>query len=151
MELRESFWEREETTRKRCPAENTLAVFICTLIGNFLKVRWKGMHFIYACIHWWSMPMEHGFKKSQRSPKLILVIASVSKPQTNMLNTTWLGWVWRASEQRRLKILKWINKRCNNKSFLEMNGTLHLVAWSAGGSLDNVLWYFLWDLGFYTF
>lgn len=39
-----------------------LLSFICTLTGKFLKVRWKGMHFIYACIHWWSMPMEHGFK-----------------------------------------------------------------------------------------
>lgn len=42
----------------------------CTLSGKFQKASRNLMHFIYACIYQWSVPMEHGLKKSTEKSKV---------------------------------------------------------------------------------
>lgn len=69
------------------------------LNGWFWEAHWYFMLNIYACIYQWSVPVEHGLKNPQRSPELILVIASI---QPFIFCMSWLGWAWRTWEQRRL-------------------------------------------------
>lgn len=100
--------------------------FHCVLSDNFWKASWNLMHFIHACILQWSMPMEHGLKNPQRSPKLILAITSMPELQANSY-TTWLGWVWRASGQWRL-IKYWSEWRAAVKSsWRRMEGCVWLT------------------------
>lgn len=55
----------------------------CLTAGSEKHAGTYFMHHVYACIYQRSVPVEHGLKNPQRSPRLILGIASVSNPSVS--------------------------------------------------------------------